>query len=233
MAGRLALALAAALALALPAHARADEGDAADGLVPGGPGEEPIDPTRLDVARLPLEPARARGLTRDLYDRGLFVEAQLGALTYVGDAREVSHPGPRLAIAVGYELTRWLALLVEAEASMHQTHNRPPPRRTSYELVGGAGGVRLSVPIDARFALWGEGLFGVVWSSADVLRALGLPDAARAGLSYGGELGFDYHLPSRHHAIGLLGGARMLPSLAREGGYTLAAYGACTLHYVF
>lgn len=204
-----------------------------DGLVPGGPGDEPIDRTRLDVERLPLEPARARELTRDLYDRGWFVEAQLGGLTFAGDARELSRPGPRFAIAFGYELTRWLAVLIEAEASMHATHNRPPPRRTSYELLGGAAGVRLTVPIDARFALFGQGLFGLVWSSADVLRTLGLPDAGRLGLGYGGELGFDWHMPARHHSLGLLGGARMLPSLARDGGYTVGAYGACTLHYVF
>jgi hypothetical protein len=181
---------------------------------------------------LPPEPAAHVGITRELYDQGLFAEAQLGGLTYVGDARSSSHAGPRFAIALGYEFARWFSLLALAEGSMHQTRNRPPPSHTSYELVGGALGARFTVPLSARTALWAEGLFGVAWASADVLRALGYPNANKLGVSYGGELGFDYHLPSRHHSLGLLGGARALPNLEREG-FSLSAYGAAYVRYVF
>jgi hypothetical protein len=196
---------------------------------PAGPGREPVDRTRLDVARLPPEAATIR---RELYDEGLFLEAQLGAATFVGDARSVSHAGPRLAIALGYELTHWFALLFAIDASMHQTRNRPPPAHTSYELVAGMLGARFSVPIDHRFALWAQGLAGVTWSSGDVLRALDFRDAFKPGLAYGGELGFDWHMRARHHSLGLLGGARLLPTLARDD-FTLSTYGAAYLRYVF
>ncbi|MDB4985216.1 MAG: hypothetical protein JWN04_394 [Myxococcaceae bacterium] len=210
------------------ASAQSAQPDQAD-LAPGGPGIEQVDKTRLDVQHLPPE---ALTVTRDLYDRGLFLEAQLGGATFAGDARKVSHAGPRLAIALGYELTRWFAVLVQVEGSIHQTDNRPPPAHTAFQLLGGVAGARLSLPIDARFAIWAAGLVGFVWASNDVMHALGFRKADKVGLNYGGELGFDWHLRSRHHSLGLLAGARQLPSLQRDG-FTLWPYGAAYLRYVF
>lgn len=203
-----------------------------EGLSPDGPGPELRDTTRLDVERLPPEALGPTQLTRDLFARGLFVEAQLGGVAYVGDASSDVRAGPRFAIALGYELTRWFALLVQAEGSLHETRNRPPPRRTAFALAGAALGARFTVPLGVQSALWLEGLLGAAWSSGDVLRALGYADAAKIGLGYGGELGFDWHLRARHHSFGLLGGVRDVPMLARDG-YTLAAYGAAYLRYVF
>jgi hypothetical protein len=201
----------------------------AEELAPGESLLEAPDPTRLDVARLPPE---AVEVTRDLYARGLFLEAQLGALAFVGDANVVSTPGPRIAIDVGYEFTHWLAVLLALEGSLHHTDNRAPPSATAYELLGSSAGVRLSLPLNARAALWGAGMVGVNWSSRDVLRALGFRDAFKLGMNYGGELGFDWHVRSRHHSIGILGGARALPSLARRD-FTLGVYGSIYLRYVF
>jgi hypothetical protein len=228
----------AALASAIPARAEpersAQENSVSPArplteLTPGGPGREPVDATRLDVARLPPEAAQ---VSRSMYDQGLFLEAQLGALTFGGDAREVSNAGPRLAVAVGYELTRWLALVVQLEGSLHQTDNRQPPAHTAYHLAFATVGPRLSVPIDVRFAIWAAAQVGVVWSSGDVLRALDFRDAFAPGVAYGGELGFDWHLRARHHSLGVLAGARHLPSLERDG-FTVGAYGSAYLRYVF
>ena len=198
-------------------------------LKPGGPGTEPVDVTRLDVARLPPEAAT---VTRELYDTGFFLEGQVGAATFVGDVRNVSRAGPRLAIAFGYELTRWFALVVQAEGSMHTTKNRPPPAHTSYELVSGAAAARFSIPFHARYAIWASGLFGGAWSSGDVLRALGFRSAAKLGMLYGGELGFDWHMRARHHSLGLLAGGRMLPNLDRDDS-AVSLYGSAYLRYVF
>lgn len=215
-----------ALLLAAPS-VQAD--DYASGLEPGGPGTEAVDRTRLDVPRLPPEAAQ---IERSMYDQGWFLEAQLGATTFAGDARAVSQAGPRLAIALGYELTHWFSLLLTVDGSLHQTRNRPPPARTSYELLSSTLGARFALPIDARFALFVEGQCGVAWSSGDVLRALGFSEAYEPGLAYGGALGFDWHMRARHHSLGLLGGARVLPAHARDD-FTLAAYGTAYLRYVF
>lgn len=224
----LSLALTVLLSLgASDARAQADTRYA--DLPPGGPGREPIDTTRLDVDRLPNDVAP---VTRDLYDRGLFLEAHLGGLTFVGDAREVSQAGPRFAVAIGYEVTRWFAVLGQLEGSLHQTDNRTPPARTAYQLAGAVGGVRFSIPFHASYAMWVSGLVGCVWSSGDVLRALDFRDAFKLSVNYGGELGFDWHLRARHHSLGLLAGARHLPSLERDG-FTVGVYGAGYLRYVF
>jgi hypothetical protein len=191
--------------------------------------EEEPDPTRLDVSRLPPE---AIHITRDLYAQGLFMEAALGAMGFIGDAGDVSKPGPRMAITFGYEFTRWLSVLVLGEGSLHNTKNRPPPAHTVYELAGGALGLRFSIPFNAQAALWAEGIGGFVWSGGDVLRGLGFKNAHKIGMDYGGELGFDWHVRSLHHSLGVLGGARMYPSLARDQS-TLGTYGSVYLRYVF
>lgn len=211
------------LCLSWVASARAQD------VAPGGPGPEAADSTRLDVDRLPpeaLQPSRA------LYDRGLFLEAQLGGSTFAGDARAVSHAGPRFAIALGYELTRWFAVLIELEGSMHQTNNRPPPSHTSFELLMGTAGARFSLPIKVRHALFATALVGVAFSSRDVLRGLGFLESYHPGIAYGGELGYDFHLPARHHSLGVLAGARQLPQVARDG-FTLAIHASGYLRYVF
>jgi len=198
-------------------------------LAPGAPVVEAVDPTRLDVARLPPE---AIHITRDLYAHGLFLEAQVGALAFAGDANIVSTPGPRFALVLGYELFSWLSAVVLLDGSMHRTDNHSPPAPSAYELIGGAAGVRFNIPFTPRIALWVSGLFGLSWSSRDVLRALDFKDAFKVGANYGGELGLDWHLKSRHHSLGILGGARVYPSLARDD-FTLGGYGSLYLRYVF
>ena len=191
---------------------------------------EARDPTRLDVQRLPPE---AIEVTRELYARGLFLEAQLGALALGGAANRVSKPGPRVAVALGYELTHWLSALVLAEGSLHRTDNRQPPRATAYELLGGALGVRLSWPINARAALWMGGLGGLNWTSRDVLHVLGYKRAFRARLELRRRAGLQLAHRHQHHSFGVLGGMRVLPSLVAPHELTVAGYGSLYLRYVF
>jgi hypothetical protein len=190
---------------------------------------EQVDSTRLDVARLPPE---AIEVTRDLYAHGFFVEAQLGAQGFLGDLADVSKPGPRLAFDFGYEFASWISVLVQADVAFHDTKNRPQPAHSVYEMVGASAGVRLSLPFNARAALWVDGLFGMVWTGGDVLHALGFADSSKPSIAYGGELGFDWHVRAPHHSFGLLAGTRVFPELVRDG-YSLSLYGSAYLRYVF
>jgi hypothetical protein len=223
------LLLALSWAVSTAGAARAQDRPPEPDLAPGEQGVEAVDSTRLDVARLPPE---AIEISRDLYAHGLFLEAQVGALAYAGDANKVSTPGPRFAVVLGYELFSWLSAVLLVDGSLHRTDNRGPPAPSAYELIGGATGLRFNVPFTPRTALWLSGVVGVNWASRDVLRALEFKDAFKLGINYGGELGFDWHMKSRHHSLGMLGGARLYPSLARDA-FTLGGYGSLYLRYVF
>jgi hypothetical protein len=193
--------------------------------------EEP-DATRLDVERLPPE---AIHITRQLYAHGFFVEAQLGALGLVNGVGDYVNVGPWASIGVGYEIFDFLHVILSAEGSMHETSAPPPPAKTVFELVGGTASVRLQANFTEWFAMWLTGQFGLLVATTDILGLYGFQSASTIGMTYGGELGMDFHFRSRHHSIGLLGGVRHYPSLEAPGGSApaLGIHGSAYLRYVF
>lgn len=193
--------------------------------------EEP-DATRLDVERLPPEAIR---VTRELYAHGFFVEAQLGAIGFVNGIGDYVNVGPWASVGVGYELLDWLHVLVSAEGSMHTTSAPAPPASTAFELVGGAATLRLQANVTEAFALWLSAQVGVLVATTDILGLYGFQSASTVGVSYGGQLGIDWHFRARHHSIGLLGGLRHYPSLEADGGSSpaLGIHGSAYLRYVF
>ncbi|MGD8863097.1 MAG: hypothetical protein PVI30_23990 [Myxococcales bacterium] len=195
------------------------------------PRREPVDPTRLDVERLPPE---AIEITRDMFSRGLLVGATVGGRGLVGGAGRYVDAGPMLSVSVGYELTVWLALSAVAEVSLHRTAAPTPPTPGTFELIDALAELRLTLPLDARAALWIAPQGGVGWATGDLLPVYGLQDADAPGLVYGGSLGFDWHLMSRHHALGLQVGTRLHPNLDDPTTErALAVHGSAYLKYVF
>ena len=193
--------------------------------------EEP-DLTRLDVERLPPE---AIPISRDLYAHGFFVEAQIGAMGFVGGIGDLVSVGPWAVISAGYELFDWLMVLLSAEGSMHNTEAPPPPAQTAFEIVGGSASLRVQANFTEAFAIWLSGQFALMVATTDILDLYGFPDASTIGIAYGGDLGIDWHLRARHHSIGLLGGVRHYPSLEGAGGESpaLGIHGSAYMRYVF
>jgi hypothetical protein len=210
-----------AIALCLPLPARADEADS-----------EAPDPTRLDVERLPPE---AIEITRDMFARGLFVEAYLGSRTFFGALGKLAQPGLMTRIGLGYELTDWIMFGAGFELSMHALQALPPPSAANFQLLDALAEARLQWPISARAALSVAGEAGFAWTPGNLLVVHGFADADALALMYGGSLRFDWHLLSRHHSLGLLGGARLYPNLERSGAAqpALAAHGSAYIRYVF
>ena len=138
-------------------------------------------------------------------------------------------------IGVGVEFFDWLHVLVNAEGSMHNTSGPSPPASSAFELLGGNVAVRLQANFTEAFALWIAGQFGVLIATTDILELYGFQDSTTVGISYGGEIGVDWHFRARHHSIGLLGGIRHYPSLERTGGSSpaLGIHGSAYLRYVF
>jgi len=203
---------------ALPARAQAEAAEAPD-------------PTRLDVERLPPE---AIAVTRDMFSRGLFVSGLLGGRGFAGGVGRLSRPGPFARVGLGYELADFFALAAAFELSLHETDAAPPPSAAAFQVIDVLVEARLSWPWSARAALWLGGELGIDWIPGNLLQAHGLPDAGSSGFIYGGSLGFDWHLLSRHHSLGLLAGARLYPNLAGpDGEAAVGIHSAAYLKYVF
>jgi hypothetical protein len=168
------------------------------------------DPTRLDVERLPPE---AIEITRDLYAHGFFLEGRLGGRGFRGGVGRLSDEGLYATIAFGYEVFSWFLIDVAVDGSIHGTDAPAPPSPTVFEVVGVLVEARIQLNLGARLGLWVGGEAGILTSTGDVLPAYGLNDSDSIGLTYGGSVGVDWHLFNRHHSIGLMGGARLYPTL--------------------
>jgi len=192
--------------------------------------EEP-DPTRLDVERLPPE---AIEVTRDLYHHGLYVEGWIGGRGFQGGVGRLSDPGLLANVGVGLEVFSWLLLRVAVEGSIHGTDAPAPPSPTVFELLGVLAEARLQVNWSARFATWVGAEGGILIAMGDVLPTYGLSDSDSIGLMYGGSLGIDWHMLNRHTSMGVLGGARLYPTLdGFDGEKAIGIHSGAYLRYVF
>jgi hypothetical protein len=195
------------------------------------PAAEPKDPTRLDVERLPPE---AITLDRSMFARGFYLEARVGGRGFVGGLAPLVAPGLSTRVTGGYELLDYVALGAAFELSLHETDAPAPPARTSLQMISAAAELRLRLPLHVRFALQLDGEIGVLTILGNALESYGLPDAHRLGLAYGAGLGFDWHLSSPHHSLGLMLHGRGAPNLDDPASDPTFAIGASVyLRYVF
>jgi len=192
---------------------------------------EPKDETRLDVERLPPE---ALEVTRDLYSTGFYLQAVTGGRGFAGGLGRYAEPGFWANVLVGYELTTWFMLAAGLELSMHALDAPSPPASITFERVEAVLAPRLQWAMSSRSALWIGPEVSAGLSPGDMLRVYGFDSAHELALGYGGSLGFDWHLASRHHSLGLLAGARALPSITSPSGEaTVSIHSAAYLKYVF
>lgn len=193
--------------------------------------QQAADPARLDVERLPPEPIE---VTRDMFERGLFVQGCVGARGFAGGAGRVSSAGPFARIGLGYELGDAFLVGAALELSLHETDAAGPPSRGVFQVMDVLIEARMRWPISARAALFGGLEAGLDAVPGNLLQAHGLPSAGSVGFIYGGSLGFDWHLLSRHHSVGLLAGARAYPNLeGPDAEPAVGIHSAAYLAYVF
>jgi hypothetical protein len=154
----------------------------------------------------------------DKFARGLYVEADLGAVLFLGEARKPLGPGAALGARVGVDLTRWLAFQARGHLSSHQTDFAAGPQSDQLlQIMAASAEVKISVPLGQwiPFAFGGGG-FGRL--STNLLGTTGLtaPDL-RHLLLIGGGGGIDYHPRSRHFTFGLEGGFTRMARLRSPG----------------
>jgi hypothetical protein len=192
---------------------------------------EPKDETRLDVERLPPE---AIEVSRDLYETGFYLQAITGGRGFAGGLGRYAEPGFWANVLVGYELTPWLMIAGGIELSMHALDAPAPPASITFERIEAVLAPRVQLAFSARSALWLGPEISAGFSPGDMLRVYGFESAHDLALGYGGTLGFDWHLASKHHSLGVLAGARALPSIQSASGEpTVSIHSAAYLKYVF
>jgi len=193
--------------------------------------KERTDTTRLDVERLPPEAIR---VDRSMYAHGWALEGAVGGRGFVTGLSTLSDPGVFTQINLLYEVFDWLLFKMGGEFSLQTTNSPAPPSKTVFGLVGAVIGLRLQLNLSARSALWLGPELGALIAVGDVLSAYDVDKADRVGPMVGGELGFDWHLFDRHHAIGIAAGSRLYPSLnLPDGEKTVGLHVLAYLRHVF
>jgi hypothetical protein len=196
---------------------------------PTEPLSEGVDPTRLDVERLPPE---AIEITRDLYSHGFFFEGWIGGRGFLGGIGKLSKTGVYGSVGFGLEIFRFLWVGAAIELSLHDTAAPEPPSPTGFELLGAFAYARLQLNMTSWFAAWLGGEIGAAITFSDALPIYGVNGADEVGIFYGGTIGLDFHMKSRHTSIGLLGGARHYPGLASLTSESIGIHGCFYLRHV-
>jgi hypothetical protein len=185
----------------------------------------PISPARAQVTEAPkaeLFPDPSK------FAYGLYTQGELGAVTMLGPAGPHVRPGWALGLAVGYDLTRWLAFEVRAMGSTHVTEFRNAPQDGELlQLYHLSAAVKLSFRY-RYLAISADGGAGFVRTSTNLLATVGLNER-RNSPAFGGGLAVDYHTLSRHFSFGVHASFFQIPDL----GKSYALITTASLRYTF
>jgi hypothetical protein len=159
------------------------------------------------------------------FARGLYGEAEVGTLIFVGDAGSSLGAGAVVGARLGYDLLSFLALQVHACGSTHTTSFKDMPQGGQLlQLYQGTAELKLTVRFGQLAAdAWGG--VGLVGLSSNLLGTTGLtnPDV-QSSLVYLGGLGLEYHTMSRHFSFGLAGGFSKYPRVHTTGAISATGY---------
>ena len=150
--------------------------------------------------------------------KGLVLESSLGALGFGGSFRHVAPTAYWLHAQLGYEVLRWLMLFGEGELAYTDTSiAQDPTKARAFPIVGFGGGLRATIHVSERVALFGQVDVGAL--KADVPRnalfILGFRDAESFNPYFGARLGVEWYQVDRHFTIGAAFGIRDAQGFSR------------------
>jgi hypothetical protein len=161
----------------------------------------------------------------DKFARGIYGEAEVGTMLFVGDAGSSLGPGAVIGVRLGYDVFRWVALQVHAAGSTHTTSFPGMPQSGQIlQLYQGTGELKLTVRF-GRVSASAMGGAGLARLSSNLLGTTGLtePDVQNTLVMLGG-LGADYHTMSRHFSFGLSSSFAKYQRLHTTGAISATAY---------
>lgn len=205
-----------------------------------------IAPPQVDLEK-DAKPAQADEVPRPppeappaaAYRRTLVLDTSLGAMVFLGELGKVAPPAPWLHTQVGGELLRWLMLFGEGELAFTDTSNKvKPPRTRTFPIFGFGGGARFTVRLTERVGVFTQASLGAMKAdiSKNALGVIGFRDVERLGVYGAGRMGVEWYQVDRHFGLGVQGGLRYAPSLARvgaSGDTPLAVDAGLSLRYAF
>lgn len=150
--------------------------------------------------------------------KGVVLDSRVGVMGFTGDLAQLVTTAPWANLQVGYEIFSWLMIYGQGELAFSTTGGDGRTRTRAFPILGFGGGLRITVHATERVALFLQPGIGAI--VADVperaLAIYGYEALESLGLSLNGRLGFEWYALSRHFALGLSGGPRFAPSLARS-----------------
>ena len=161
----------------------------------------------------------------DKFARGMFGEAEVGTMLFVGEAGSALGPGALIGVRLGYDFFRWVALQVHGMGSTHTTTFPGLPQSGQIlQVYQATGELKLTVRFN-RVAASAMGGGGIGRLSSNLLGTTGLtdPDVQNTLVMLGG-LGADYHTMSRHFCFGLAGTFVKYQRVHTTGAITATAY---------
>jgi hypothetical protein len=151
------------------------------------------------------------------------LESTLGVLGFAGNFRHVAPPAYWVHSQLGYELTRGIMVYAYGDIAFTDTSESQQEANT-YGMVlwGFGGGLRATVHLSERVAVYGQGDLGAFTADVkhDQLTVLGFRDAESVNPSVGARLGIEWYQVDRHMALCVVGGGRYAQGFARLVGPT-------------
>jgi hypothetical protein len=163
------------------------------------------------------------------FKRGLYGEAELGTMIFLGEAGSQIGPGAALGARLGYDLLPFAAVQLHAFGSSHTTRFEGTPQGGQLlQLYQGTAEGKLGWRF-GQVGVAAVGGAGLARLSTNLLGTTGLtaPDVKNT-LVFLGALAVDYHTQSRHFSFGVTGGFSKYQKLLTTGAITATAYARYT-----
>lgn len=172
-------------------------------------------PTVSDFDEAPPPPPRKKGVVLD---------SRIGVVGFTGDIAKLVTPAPWANVQLGYEIFNWLMVFGQGELAFTTTGGDGKTRTRAFPIFGFGGGLRLTVHATPRVALFLQPGIGAIFADVPdrALAIYGYSKLESLGLSLNGRLGFEWYAVNRHFALGISGGPRFAPSLAKTSATATA-----------
>lgn len=149
---------------------------------------------------------------------GLVLETSAGALGFVGQFRHVAPTAFWLHGQLGYEVSRWLMLLGEAELAYTDTSEAVDESHVRvFPIWGFGGGARATLHATERVAMFVQGDIDAIGADVphDSLAIYGFRNVESLNPAFGARLGIEWYQLDRHLALSVQAGTRYASSFAK------------------